>query len=446
MDPMINKSCVSERETMVHLLRSGHSPAEVAATLQRSLAWVYKWRKRYFECQAWEALQERSRAPWHRPRQIREAVRQAICQARSELEAEATEPGKLSYIGGAAVQARLRRMKIKPLPSHRTIERVLKAAGMIRPRQSRAKTTVAYPHLQPQQPQQLIQVDIVTHFLPGGPCVACFNALDVVSHYPTGQQFASRRSEDAANFLLHVWQGLGIPAYTQVDNEACFSGGFTHPGVLGKVVRLALLVGTELVFSPLRHPESNGTVERFHHDYNLHIWDKLDLPDLAAVQRHSPQFFEAYRHSEHVLALAGRCPAQVHFEHRCQPLPPDFRLAKHLPLTAGKVHFMRLVKPDRKISLLNLDWNVPKAQPGQGVWVTLELSSRGAKLRVYDTAPDAAQRTCLAEHPFPLKEPVQPVAEEFQKPMAVDLSWFGLTLNLFRTVAKISLPTSISTM
>lgn len=107
---------------------------------------------------------------------------------------------------------------------------------------------------------------------------------------------------------------------------------------------------------------------------------------------------------------------------------------------------MRLVKPDRKISVLNLEWDVPQAPPGQGVWATLELSTRGAKLRVYDAAPDAAQRTCLAEYPFPLKEPVQPLAEEFQKPMAVDLSWFGLTISLLRFAAKISLPTWISSM
>lgn len=443
---MINKSSVSERQTMIHLLRSGHSPAEVATILHRSLAWVYKWRQRYNERQAWEDLQERSRAPQWRPRQLRAEVRQAICQARSELEAEAAEPGKLAYIGAAAVQARLRRMNIKPLPSHRTIERVLKAAGMLRPQPSRPKAEVAYPHLEPQQPHQLVQVDIVTHFLPGGPCVACFNAVDVVSHYPTGQQFSSRRSEDAAHFLLHLWQEVGIPAYTQVDNEACFSGGFTHAGVLGKVVRLALLVGTELVFSPLRHPESNGTIERFHQDYNHHIWDKFDLPDLTAVQQHSPDFFEAYRHSEHILALAGRCPAQVHFEQPYQPLPPDYQLPKQLPLTAGKVHFMRLVKPDHKISVLNLEWDVPQAQPGQGVWATLELSTRGAKLRVYDAAPDATQRTWLAEHPFPLKEPVQPLTEAFQKPVTVALSWFGLTLNLFRSAAKLSLPASISSM
>lgn len=442
---MINKSSVSERQTMIHLLRSGHNPAEVATILHRSLAWVYKWRQRYYKRQAWEDLQERSRAPQRRPRQIKAEVRQAICQARSELEAEAAEPGKLAYIGATAVQARLRRMNIKPLPSQRTIERVLKAAGMLRPQPARIKAEVVYPHLEPQQAQQLVQVDIVTHFLPGGPCVACFNGVDVVSHYPSGQQFVSRRSEDAANFLLHLWQEVGIPAYTQVDNEACFSGGFTHAGVLGKVVRLALLVGTELVFSPLRHPESNGTVERFHQDYNRHIWDKFDLPDLNAVQQHSPDFFEAYRHSEHILALAGRCPAQVHFEQPCQLLPPDFQLPKQMPLTAGKVHFMRRVKLD-KISVLNLEWDVPRVQPGQGVWATLELATPRAKLRIYDAAPDAARRTCLAEHPFPLKEPVQPLAEAFQKSVAVDLSWLGLTLNLFRSAAKFSLPVWISSM
>jgi hypothetical protein len=437
---MMNKSDVSQRQTAIHLLRSGQTPAEVAQTLQRSLAWVYKWRQRYLAHQDWADLQDRSRAPQRRPRQLAEAVRRAIGQARSELEAQAAEPGKLSYIGAAAVQARLRKKKVKPLPSLSSIERVLKAAGMTRPRQSKAKARVRYPHLQPSQPQELIQVDIVTHFLPGGPCLACFNAIDIVSHYPTGQQYASRRSQDAANFLIQVWQTIGLPHYTQVDNEGCFSGGFTHPGVLGKVVRLALLVGAELVFSPVRHPESNGTVERFHQDYNLNVWHKLDLPDLAAVQHHSPAFFEAYRSSEHLEALAGRCPAQLHFEKLGQRLPADFQLPKHLPLTAGQVHFMRLVNRERKISLLNLDWDVSKAQPGQGVWATLELSSRGAKLRVYDAAPDAAQRTCLAEHPFPLKEPVQPLPEEFQKPVPVDLSWFSLATNLFRAALKIPAP------
>jgi len=96
---------------------------------------------------------------------------------------------------------------------------------------------------------------------------------------------------------------MGIPQYTQVDNEGCFSGGFTHPRVLGKVVRLALYVGTELVFSPIGHPESNGSVERFHQDYNQHVWKETALKHRADVQAQAQPFFIAYRHSRHSTAL-----------------------------------------------------------------------------------------------------------------------------------------------
>jgi len=443
---MSKKADIHERETAIHLLRSGRTPTEVAQELERSLAWVYKWHQRFFEQQDWADLADRSRAPRHCPTQLGEEMRQAIRHARSVLEAEAGEPGKLSYIGAPAVQARLRHQPISPLPSISSIERVLAAAGMTHPRSSEAKASVVYPHLEPVTPHQLVQVDIVTRFLPGGAQVACFNGLDVISHYPTGQQYASRRSTDASDFLVHLWQRLGIPDYTQVDNEGCFSGGFSHPGVLGKVVRLGLFVGTELVFSPIRHPESNASVERFHQDYLQHIWDKLDLPDLTTLQHHSPSFFEAYRHSEHIAALQGRSPTQLHFEQPVHPWPTEGSLPQPLPLTAGQLHFMRRVDQAHQITLLNLTWTVPQARPDQGVWATLTLSSQRAKLRVYDTAPDAARRTCLAEHPFPLTEPVQPLRPEFQRAIPLDPSWFSLTADLFQAALKIPLAPWFSAM
>jgi transposase InsO family protein len=403
------------RRTAIHLLRSGRAPIEVAQEVKRSLSWVYKWRKRYFEAGDWQALQDRSRAPKHQPKKLPEGVRQAIRAVRSELEAEAAEPGKLSYIAAQAVQGRLRQRRIAPLPSISSIERELRAAGMTRPRKPQEPDQVAYPHLRPTQPHQLIQVDIVPRYLPGGPCVSCFNAIDVVSRYPTGQQYTTKRSADAVRFLLQAWCDLGVPDYTQVDNESCFSGGFTHPGVLGKVLRLGLMVGTELVFSPIRHPESNGSVERFHQDYTKNVWDKIDLPDLAAVQKHSPLFFDAYRHSRHHSALRGRSPWVMHSINPVLRLPADFRPPAKLPLTAGKVHFIRAVSKDRQIMILNQHWEISAAKPEQGVWATLQFSVQGARLRIYDAAPDAQRRTCLADYPFSLKEPVQPLRQELQR-------------------------------
>jgi hypothetical protein len=209
--------------------------------------------------------------------------------------------------------------------------------------------------------------------------------------------------------LIQVWQEIGLAHYTQVDNEACFSGGFTHAGVLGQVVRLALWVGVELVFSPLYHPESNGTVERFHQDYDRHVWDLLDLPHPAAVTPQGNRFFEQYRHSPHHTALNGQTPAEVHAQPPPQRLPADFTRPKgKLPLTEGRVHFMRRVSPTGTVAVLNLEWSVPRPQPDRGVWVTIEFTCAGAWLSIYDAAPDAHDRTCLATYPFPLREAVQP--------------------------------------
>lgn len=435
---------LAERKIAMHLLRGGHSVKEVAQQLNRSVAWVYKWHHR-FDQAGWAGLQGHSQAPKQHGRRLSDQVRQAIVQARSELEAEAASGQGLNYIGAASVQTRLAQKAVLPLPSQRTIERVLEKAKMTnQPTLSSPK--IEYPHLHPTEPHQLVQVDIVPHYLLGGEAVACFNAIDVVSRYPTGQALAHRRAQDAVTFLCHVWQEIGLPHYTQVDNEGCFSGGFTHQAVLGQVVRLALLVGTELLFSPVRHPESNGFVERFHQDYDNHVWSS-QLTDRAHVNERGHAFFQKYRHSRHHSRLKGHTPFETHHQKTPSRLPLDFELpSDRLPLTSGRVHFMRQVKADDTVSVLNLNWVVPESEPLKGVWVTLELTSRLSTLAIYDTAPDATARNCLATYPFPTKETVQPNPSAGQPyssetTSASDLTDLALPLNFmmfpFRSTTKL---------
>jgi len=404
----------ADREKAVHLRRLGHDTAAVAAELGYSPQWVRKWWRRY-QASGWAGLAGQTRAPHQHGKRVDNQVRRAVVKARSGLEAEANRNEGLKYIGGRAVRTRLKGT-VSPLPSVATIERVLRAEGLTRPREE--KTEIIYPRLKPQQAQQLYQVDHIPRYLQGGRKVYCFNAIDVVSRYPTGQVYAHRRATDARDFLIHLWQTVGIPAYTQLDNEACFSGGFTHPYVLGQCVRLALLVGTQLVFSPVRHPKSNGTVERFHQDYQLHVWQDTYLRDLTAVQNQAEQFFSQYRHSEHHTALQGETPTMRHQGTTVTRLPEDFSTPEgKLPLYAGQVHFMRRVHPDGTISVLNVDWTVPNPDPLRGVWVTLELTPDQTTLAIYDTAPDVPGRTCLVTYPFPLKEPVlaHPAAPSVQE-------------------------------
>jgi hypothetical protein len=214
-------------------------------------------------------------------------------------------------------------------------------------------------------------------------------------------------------FLVHVWQEMGVPTYTQVDNEGCFSGGATHPYVLGQVVRLALAVGTELVFSPTYHPESNGYIERFHQDYNCHVWEDTYLGDLAAVEQKGQQFFTLYRQREDHRQLHGQTPATLHQQEPRRELATGFEWpTTKRPLGQGRIHFMRQVSPEGTVRVLNVNWSVPRFDPHRGVWVTLEFQTNGAMLSIFDAAPDVAERHSLATYPFPLNEPVWPFATQ----------------------------------
>ena len=419
---------LEERKSAIHLLRAGQSPEAVAAELMKSVRWVRKWRKR-FQTEGWAGLKDRSRRPHKLAKATSSALQKEIRKARGELEANAEAGKGLKYIGGQAIRTRLKEKGVHPLPSISTIERIIRKAGMTRPYQRPTPPEIKYPHLKVEDSQCLIQVDIVPHYLKGGERVACFNAIDVASRYPTGEAYAQKRSKEAEDFLIRTWGELGIPKYTQVDNEGCFSGGFTHPYVLGKVLRLALQAGTELIFSPVRHPQSNGFVERFHQDYNRHVWEDTYLGRIEDVQVQAQHFFSLYRERPHS-RLAEQTPKAVHQSPTRRPLNLT-AVRERRPLYAGQVHFIRKVLEDNTISVLNVKWAVPSGKPEQGVWATLSITTSGARLVVFDAAPDASPRRQLAVHHFEISETVLPHPLSIQKPPESFLS------SAFRFVSRV---------
>ncbi len=405
----------AQREQAVHLRRLGYSYRQIAEALGTSKAWVSKGLRR-FAAEGWEGLTDRSRRPRRCRRRLPESVRQAMIQVRSELEAEAAKGEGLKFIGAPAIRTRLREQGVRPLPSLRSIERILRHAGLTRPKAPAQEKKTSYPRLHPTQPHTLVQVDIYPRYLQGGQAVACFNAIDVVSRYPHSRAFERRRSREAVAFLTELWRRNGVPTYTQMDNESCFSGGH-HPGVLGRVIRAALIAGTEVVFSPIRYPQSQGTVEAFHRVYGQHVWEGTLLADLDAVNAKAQRFLAAYRQRPHP-QLGEQSPQRVHRQGRRRTLASwAYRLlvtasSRRLPLYAGRVHFIRRVEADGTVRVLNLRWQVPGAAIGQGVWVTLTLTPDHAHLDIFDAAPDVPTRRHLARHDFPLQEPILPHPEK----------------------------------
>ena len=96
---------------------------------------------------------------------------------------------------------------------------------------------------------------------------------------------------------------------------------------------------------------------------------------------------------------------------------------------------MRAVEKDGNIPLANLKWHAGLMQPDQGVWATLHIRLNGAKVCIYDAAPDALKKRCLAVHPFPLKEPVVALKPEF-RPGFTQTGWLHSLLRLIRAPVR----------
>ena len=165
------------------------------------------------------------------------------------------------------------------------------------------------------------------------------------------------------------------------------------------------------MFSPFYHPESNAFVERFHQDYNLHVWDNTYLESHQAINDQADHFYQLYRQRLDHSAIEGQSPAQLHGK-PVRRLLPTFKPKHPLPLRTGKIHFMRRVDHQGNIKVLNVEWAVPEFDSAKGVWATLDLQVSGVNLLIYDAAPDVAERRQLASYPFQIDEPILPWSEK----------------------------------
>lgn len=230
------------RREAIRRVAQGESVSRVCADLGRTRAWYYKWRKRY--CQDGLAgLQDRRPGPVSR--QLPEELRVLIVEIRDRLVRQAKEGVHHLGIGADQIAKELQALDLTP-PSARTIYRILQAAD----RTARNEGPKGYR----QRPIALAandvhQLDFWPRVLEGGTSLFLIHLVDVATWYPCGQVSENKTTDSVLAFLLASWQELGVPRILQVDNEMSFTGG-RWVSRLGRMIRLALLLGCEVWFNP----------------------------------------------------------------------------------------------------------------------------------------------------------------------------------------------------
>ncbi len=391
----------------------GEQRKEICDDLDRSTSWFDKWWAEYQQNPR-IAFADRPRAPHGSPTQTPKAVVQAVVSIRQTLEAAATPETRYGLIGSLAIQSQLDHLGIEP-PSETTIQRILRAHGLTHPIGA-GNDSAYYPWLNAWAINAIHATDIITKHIRGGEEIQNFHTIDHYSHAVSVNQYNTKSAVITSEHLRATWSKLGLPQIQQLDNEAAFNGGHTHRRVIGQVVRLCLFCGIELLFTPFYEAKRNHQIETFHSIWDKAFWSRHEFRDCADVQAESSLFERWYHHVYRPPALHGKTPAQirrgvsiVRLTRELQQLIPDGRL----PITAGRIHFMRKVQTTDEIDLLNETWLVGQKWIGEYVRATINTAEQ---VLTFWHKPDATSDwRLLKTRQFHLKEPVQPLLPAFRR-------------------------------
>ena len=355
----------------------GEPRGRICDDLGRSPRWFDKWWHRY-QIEPQSDLADRSRAPHTSPQAMPPAVSEAVVAVRQILEVAATAETRYGLIGAASIQTQLARLRITPLPSVATIQRILAAQELTHPLGAGSEAAY-YPWPVAWEANAIHALDIITRHVHGGEEIQNFHTIDLFSQAVYLTRQADKTSATTCTHLRKTWAKLGLPRVQQFDNEGAFCGGHTHPHVIGQVVRLCLFCGVEPFFIPIYEAKRNYQIESFHSLWVRGFWSRFDFADRAQVDEESPLFEHWYHTVYQPPALEGRTPAQVRrgvgggaLDARFARLDSSRAFADH----SGPHPLMRKVDPLGEITLLNETWSVGHRWIGEYVRATINTAQQ----------------------------------------------------------------------
>jgi transposase InsO family protein len=270
----------------------------------------YRWRGRYVKAGTFTAVVERSRRPQRSPRR--------------------TDPGKQERVlhwrrqtkwGAKKLQVVLREKEGMALPV-RTIHRILERHGMIDPE----APAPAVQRFERAAPNELWQMDSKGKYQVAGVLCHPLSILDDHSRYAVGlHALPELRIEKAWPCLVETFRRYGVPQAMLMDRGSLWWSETNGWGLTWLSVRL-IGQGIELHYGRVRHPQTQGKVERFHRTLGEDLrrrglpqsWEQW--PPLLAEVQHD------YNHWRPHEALGMRRPAEVYEPSRkaYQESPPEW--------------------------------------------------------------------------------------------------------------------------
>jgi hypothetical protein len=192
-----------------------------------------------------------------------------------------------------------------------------------------------------------------------------------------------------------------------MDNGASFIGDLIHSRHFSRVVRLCLHLGVEPVFIAPSKPWMNGKIEDFNGDFGEKLWEREQFRDLEHIRDEAKIFLMRHNNRQDWKYRGTGLEAVPQ-----RRVPEDLKIdANNLQITEGKVHFIRQVKENGTISVLNEDFSVDESLAYEYAWATID--TKREQLMTYYRAKNEEEAGLIKIYEYKIGENVKRFEEKF---------------------------------
>jgi putative transposase len=351
---------------MVAAVRQGQSLRSVALAFGVSPATVLHWVRH-------AAGQRLDRVDWsdrphtpHHTQRTEAALEDLVLQLREELRRHSD----LGFFGAQAIRDALAQRQASPLPSLRTIGRILSRRGALDGRQRVRRKPPPLGWYLPEVAagkKELDSFDAVEGLkIKDGPLVEVLNGVSLhgglVASWPQEGCVTSAAVSEA---LVGFWQEFGLPGFAQFDNGTIFQGSHAHPDLVGRVSRLCLSLKVVPVFVPPRETGFQAAIESYNGSWQVRVWSRFLHTGLADLGERSLRHVQALR--RHRAQRIEAAPARRRFPRRWQrDLGQPLR---------GRIIYLRRTNGEGAVEVLGQPFAVDPRWPHRLVRAEVDLDA-----------------------------------------------------------------------
>jgi putative transposase len=376
------------------MVRRGRGLRSVARRFGVSLSTVQRWVARA-GTERLDRVAFDARPPGKASNRTDASVEAQVLAARKRL----AERSDLGEHGAEAIRRELARLKVKVVPSVRTIGRILLRRGALDGRRRIRRPPPPPGWYLPGLAARRAELDsfdavegLVIRGVPGGrgPVgVEVFNGVSLHGGLVGSWPGTGVTAVNVAEALVAHWRAFGLPAYAQFDNAPTFAGSPAKPDTFGRVIRLCLSLGVTPVFAPPRETGFQAAIESYNGRWQAKVWARFTHASVRSDRLTTDRY---------VAAARLRSAARIESAPRRRPFPKRWTLDLRRPLR-GRVIYLRRTDDKGRVHLLGHTFDVDATWTGRLVRVEIDFDAKQARFYALRRREPAWQ-PLLKTHPY----------------------------------------------